>query len=68
MEAAAGMVGVKWIRGDIKYWIHIYTLHDHDEAFHRYATSLYCKQQNKKVTAEELSKETYNSFTVYSRI
>jgi len=34
MEAKAGMGGVKWLRGDIKDWIHIYTLHDHDEAFH----------------------------------
>jgi len=36
MEAVTGMGGVKWLRGDTKYWIHIYTLHDHDEAFHSY--------------------------------
>jgi hypothetical protein len=24
-EAVAGMGGVKWLRGDTKYWIHIYT-------------------------------------------
>ena len=34
VEAVAGMGGVKWLRGDTKHWIHIYTLHDHDKAFH----------------------------------